>query len=70
MIDQTKKRTSLAGLSQSAKLYFFVAAGLSLMLSIFLYFSGDKMGGIFVGIWVPSILAAGSMVLQGGQVGK
>jgi hypothetical protein len=38
---------------------FLVAAGLSFLLSIGLWFSGNREEGIFVGLWVPSILAAG-----------
>jgi len=34
----------------------FVAAFLSLIFSEILWFSGDKQAGIFVGIWVPSIM--------------
>lgn len=37
----------------------FVSAMLSLVFSEILYFQGDKEGGIFIGIWVPSILAFG-----------
>jgi hypothetical protein len=37
----------------------FVSAMLSLVFSEILYFQGDKQGGIFIGIWVPSILAFG-----------
>lgn len=39
---------------------FLVAAGISFLLSIGLWFSGNRDEGIFVGIWVPSILAAGA----------
>jgi len=44
-----------------------IAAGLSFFLSIFLWFSGAKEQGIFVGLWVPSILSFGAFVLSGGQ---
>jgi len=37
----------------------FVAALLSLIFSEILYFQGEKEDGIFIGIWVPSILAFG-----------
>jgi hypothetical protein len=37
----------------------FLSAMLSLVFSEVLYFQGDKDGGIFIGIWVPSILAFG-----------
>jgi len=33
-----------------------VAAFLSLIFSEVLWFSGNKEAGIFIGIWVPSIL--------------
>jgi hypothetical protein len=37
----------------------FIAAFLSLIFSEILYFQGDKEQAIFIGIWVPSILAFG-----------
>lgn len=37
----------------------FVAALLSLVFSEILYFQGSKEDGIFIGLWVPSILAFG-----------
>jgi hypothetical protein len=46
-----------------------LAAALSLALSITLYFAGndesDKLNGIYVGVWVPSILALGTFILAG-----
>ena len=46
-----------------------LAAALSLALSITLYFAGDeqsdKLNGIYVGVWVPSILALGAFILAG-----
>lgn len=46
-----------------------LAAGASLAMSIFLYFSGeevfDRLNGIYVGVWVPSILAFGAFFLAG-----
>ncbi|KRO37162.1 MAG: hypothetical protein ABR67_03415 [Acidimicrobium sp. BACL17 MAG-120823-bin42] len=45
------------------------AAGASLVMSIFLYFSGDevfdRLNGIYVGVWVPSILSLGTFLLAG-----
>lgn len=50
-----------------------VSAVASLALSISLYFAGndesDKLNGIYVGVWVPSILALGAFILAG-QRGK
>ncbi len=45
------------------KVYFLLAAGLSFLMSVYLFFSGDQERGIFVGIWVPSILSAGALLL-------
>ena len=39
---------------------FLVAAGISFLLSIGLWFAGNRDEGVFVGLWVPSILAAGA----------
>ncbi len=49
---------------RSAKAFFFTAAGLSFVLSIALWFSGDREQGLFVGLWVPSILSAANLVLH------
>ena len=38
---------------------FLVAAVVSFLLSIALWFTGNRDEGVFVGLWVPSILAAG-----------
>jgi hypothetical protein len=42
-----------------------LAAFISFLLSIFLWFSGAREQGIFVGIWVPSILSFGALMLSG-----
>jgi len=39
---------------------FLVAAAASFALSIALWFGGNREEGLFVGLWVPSILAAGA----------
>ena len=38
---------------------FLVAAAASFLLSIALWFTDNKNEAAFVGLWVPSILAAG-----------
>ena len=38
---------------------FLVAALASFLLSIVLWFTDNRDEGLFVGLWVPSILAAG-----------
>ncbi len=45
-----------------AKLLFVVAAGISFFFSVYLWFSGQKQEGLFVGLWVPSILALGALM--------
>ena len=39
---------------------FLVAAAASFLLSVGLWFAGNRDEGVFVGLWVPSILAAGA----------
>ena len=51
----------------TSKAFFFAAAGISFCLSVWLWFAGDRERGLFVGIWVPSILSAGGLLLTGGR---
>ena len=48
-----------------------LAAAASLAMSVFLYFSGeeitDRLNGIYVGVWVPSILALGTFLVAGSK---
>jgi hypothetical protein len=39
---------------------FLVAAAASFALSVVLWFTGSRQQAVFVGLWVPSILAAGA----------
>ena len=51
-----------------AKRLFYLAAFISLALSVTLFFVlGKERTGIFVGLWVPSILSFGNLVLNGEQ---
>ena len=50
-----------------AKASIILAAFLSFLLSIYLWFNGSKEQGIFVGIWVPSILSFGAFIFAGSQ---
>jgi hypothetical protein len=43
---------------------FLAAAAASFVLSIVLWFADDHQAGLFVGLWVPSILAAGAFWLS------
>lgn len=40
----------------TADFLMLISAFLSLIFSEFLWFKGEKEAGIFVGLWVPSIL--------------
>jgi hypothetical protein len=48
-----------------------LAAAASLAMSVFLYFNGeeitDRLNGIYVGVWVPSILGLGAFLLAGSK---
>lgn len=46
-----------------AKLGYVAAAGASFLFSISLWFTGSKQEGVYVGLWVPSILSFGTLVL-------
>ncbi len=41
------------------------AAFVSFLFSVGLWFNGQREEGVFVGIWVPSILSFGCLVLAG-----
>ena len=59
MKDKVKK-----GLDFWAKYYPIILAFISFLYSVTLWFSGYKLEGIFVGIWVPSILAFAIAIRQ------
>jgi hypothetical protein len=46
-----------------ARALILLAALLSFFLSVGLFFLDDKTYGIFVGLWVPSILSFGAVIL-------
>ncbi len=47
------------------KLIFMAAGFASLVLSVSLWFSGNELQGIFVGLWVPAIHSLGTLLLAG-----
>ena len=53
-------KTDLSTAKTRARGLFLLAALLSLIASIVLFFSGNEDEGIFVGLWVPSILSFGT----------
>ena len=47
------------------KYLILAAAGVSFVFSVVLWFSGYREEGLFVGLWVPSILSLGSLLFAG-----
>ena len=47
---------------QKSDYLFMTAAFLSLLMSVWLWFNGQKDSGLFVGIWVPSLLSAAVLI--------
>lgn len=48
-----------------SKALFCLAALISFLFSVYLWFSGQKQEGVFVGLWVPSILSLGALLVAG-----
>jgi len=44
--------------------FILAAASISFLVSVGLWFSGQRDEGLFVGVWVPSILSFGAFVRQ------
>ncbi len=49
--------------TERARALILAAAFLSFLASVALYFFDNHEHGIFVGLWVPSILALGALIL-------
>jgi hypothetical protein len=49
-----------------ARALFLLAAFASFVLSVSLWFAGNELEGIFVGIWVPSIISLGAFLMPRG----
>ena len=48
--------------NQRATQLFLIAAGLSFLGSMVAWFCVDHVAGVFIGLWVPSILSLGSLL--------
>lgn len=57
--------TDSAARLRASKTLFLLAAGLSFVFSVSLWFLVDREQGLFVGLWVPSILALGALLTNG-----
>lgn len=49
--------------AERARALILAAAFLSFLVSVAVFFLDDETRGIFIGIWVPSILALGALIL-------
>jgi hypothetical protein len=56
--------TRSASREAGARNLILLAAAISFLLSVALWFGGHELQGIFVGLWVPSILSLGAVVLR------
>jgi hypothetical protein len=54
----------LAARVRLAAAVILLAAFAGFVLSVSLWFSGEREEGIFVGLWVPSILALGAFAVS------
>jgi hypothetical protein len=55
---------------KKADFFFLLAVMISFLVSGYLWFSGQRMEGIFTAIWVPAILGFGiyfKLMLMGGR---
>jgi|TARA_B100000902_G_scaffold39143_1_gene46567 hypothetical protein len=63
----------MKGIMKQSHIYILIATVLSLALSIWLFFFMDhydaKLYGIYVGLWVPSILGAFQVIESGKENG-
>jgi hypothetical protein len=65
-LDQARPSSRLAPRQIArSKLLILLAAVISFLLSVSLWFMGHENQGLFVGLWVPSILSFGSLMLAG-----
>jgi hypothetical protein len=48
-----------------AKILILSSSFASMIFSIYLFYNQDTQNGIFVGLWVPSILSAGNLLMVG-----
>jgi hypothetical protein len=56
---------TVASRVKASKALFLLAAAASFLLSVSLWFLADKEQGLFVGLWVPSILSLGAFLHAG-----
>lgn len=66
MLNRRIDPAQVAAREARARALLFLGAAISFVASVSLWFSGNELQGIYVGLWVPSILALGAIVLPRG----
>ena len=64
------KPRTLAATINRAKMLIIAAAFISLLLAVYLWFGGQQQTALFVGLWVPSILSLGALMIAGYHVNQ
>ena len=62
-LSSQRHRDLTASLESRSRILLLSGAAISFVLSVSLWFAGHKLQGIFVGLWVPSILSLGAITL-------
>jgi hypothetical protein len=62
--DAAELRQQAAQDRKAALFISLTAAGLSLVVSIWLFVTGDREQGLFVGLWVPSIIGLAHLLME------
>lgn len=62
---QSTDAVAVASTANRARLLILIAAFASFVFSVALWFTGSRDEGLFVGLWVPSILALGGLMMHG-----
>ncbi len=63
--ESSRRIWSRLGPFHRTKLVFLIAAFLSFVFSVYLWFLVDRELGLFVGLWVPAIHSLGTLLLTG-----
>ena len=64
MTETTRPARRPDNTTKYARWLIILAAAISMALSVCIWFiADDKLAGIFIGTWVPSILALGALIL-------
>ncbi len=48
----------------TGKSIYVGGTGISILISLFLYLSGKREAGIFVGLWAPTVMSLGQTLFE------